>query len=236
MKALGFFILLSALIVVSCKTFTKDDTDKSKNLTADSGSIRTPSSQNESDFIQHLDATDVNFIKSLYKDVKEKTKDEIALDSIVRTSVMLGGMGMKLMAAFDLKIEKIAAKDQPSEKDLDYIKNDITCQLWESSFVQHISQDKINLIQNLILRDSNADLYKRFLMLFGSGGNDNPSRALAKANILRVLKWNHERFCQLVTCPPFDASKESLSFPFDLFSDAEMAKYYRTHKSKMRRL
>lgn len=224
------FILLILLVLNSC---TSLDTPSPQQGSLKSDSQRTPSATKPLVAFTHLSAEDKEFIDSLFNQVSNKSKDPIALDSIVRTSVMLGGMGMKLMAAFDLKVEKIANSNNPSEQDLNYLKNDIACQLWESSYVQHISQDKITYIQHLILQSKNEDLYKRFQSLFGSGKNDNPSRALAKANILRVLKWNHENYCQFIDCPKFEATQAVLDFPFDLYSDTDMANYYRQNKSKI---
>lgn len=192
---------------------------------------RTPSAAGNS--YAHLSAEDKTFIDGIFNDIINKIKDPVAFDSIARTAVMLGSMGMKLMAAFDLKIEKLANSPQPTEKDLNYIKTDITCQLWESSVIQHRTQDKVTYLQTLLLQNKNEELYKRFLNLFISGKNDKPGLALAKANILRVIQWNHENYCRFVSCPSFQVSQTSHDFPFDLFSDIEMANYYKKNKTKI---
>lgn len=220
-----FKLVLILFLLNSCKSH--------KTLQTNPAPERVPSSSKNFDSFTHLTSEDKEFIDTLFQSIMNKSQDPVALDSIVRTAVMLGGMGMKLMATFDLKIEKILSLASPTEKDLNYIKNDLSCQLWESSFVQHISQDKITYIQKLILQNKNTELYKRFLYLFISGKNDNPSRALAKANILRVLKWNHENYCLFINCPAFEVSQASHDFPFEVFSDTEMATYYHLNKSKI---
>ncbi len=182
----------------------------------------------------HIAEEDAQNIIALYNEVKLKTIPPSALDSVVRTNVVVSSMSVKLMAAFDTRLADLVDAKSSEVDGEAFLNSELSCQLWEASYLNHLSLDKIHLIQNLFLRDLQSEGYIRFLELFKSGRRDSPHQAIARANLVRSLKWEHEAFCSNEkNCPVFQVTKTSHNFPFDPFSDAEMAKYYKRSMRKM---